>query len=112
MRRIAAIVCMILPVVGQADGLWLELDGPRIQTALADQKLVYTSASQTFYASGKTLYNQGGRDSWGYWRVQGNQYCSQWPPNDLWACFDILARGDEIRFRGFNGDVTDGTYAE
>ena len=116
MRRIAAIVLMILPmfapVMGHADGLWLQLNGPRIRIALEERKLQYKSANQTFYASGKTLYNQGGRPSWGCWRVQGDQYCSQWPPNDLWACFDVLARGNDIRFVGLHDDITDGTYAD
>lgn len=112
MRRIAAIACLLLPMMAQADGLWLQLDGARIHTALDDQTLIYKSATQTFYASGKTLYNQGGRASWGHWRVQGDQYCSQWPPNDLWACFDLLTRGNEVRFVGFNDDITDGTYTE
>lgn len=112
MKLIGAIVLMILPVVAQAKDAWQPLDGPGIQVALEDKKLVYKSANQTFYKSGKTLYNQGGRASWGYWRVQGDQYCSQWPPNDLWACFDLLARGNDIRFVGLNADITDGTYAD
>ena len=59
-------------------------------------------------ASGRTLYNTG-RDSWGYWQVRGDQYCSMWPPSDLWACYDMARRGDVLRFFGAAGDSTDGT---
>ena len=112
MRRIAAIACMIWPTIGVADGDWVTLDEAGIHAALDAQKLIYKSANQTFYVSGKTLYNQGGRPSWGNWRVQNDQYCSQWPPNDLWACFDLEKQGDQVRFVGFNGDITVAEYAE
>ncbi len=45
---------------------------------------------QRFYESGRTLYNDG-RDSWGYWRVDGDRYCSQWPPSESWTCYDMRA---------------------
>lgn len=89
---------------------WQTLDGPGIEAALADQTLDYDDGNgswQRFYASGRTLYNAG-RDSWGYWATRGDQYCSQWPPGDLWACYDVARSGQVIRFIGENGDVTDG----
>ena len=46
---------------------------------------------QTFSKAGATTYAFKGRDSYGNWRVQGDQYCSQWPPADGWACFGLLA---------------------
>ncbi|WP_390913979.1 hypothetical protein [Pseudosulfitobacter sp. SM2401] len=112
MRRIAAIACLILPTIGGAEEAWTKLDEAGIHAALDDQKLIYQSADQTFYVSGKTLYNQDGHASWGVWRVQSDQYCSQWPPNDLWACFDLEKQGDQVRFVGFNGDITVADYAE
>ena len=110
MRRIAAIACMILPTFAVAEDMWVKLDEAGIHAALDDKKLIYKSANQTFYPSGKTLYNQGGRESRGNWRVQNNQYCSQWPPNDLWACYDLETRDAQVRFvRG--SDVTVADYA-
>ena len=107
MRRIALILLLTAPS-GIAAEEWTQLSGAEIKAALTDAKLQYATATQTFYASGKTLYDAG-RPSWGYWRVQGDQYCSQWPPSDLWACYDMAARGHELRFIGASGDVTDGT---
>lgn len=112
MRRIAAIVLMVLPVLGAADETWQPLNGAGIVSALNDKKLRYKSASQHFYASGKTLYHQGGRESWGNWRVQKDQYCSQWPPNALWECYVLQARSGEIRFIGKSGDTTDGRFVD
>jgi len=85
-----------------------KLDDARIVAILTDQKLRYSDGWQEFFASGRTLYNAG-RDSWGYWRAQGGQYCSRWPPADVWACYDVYAAGDAVRFVGAGGTPTDGT---
>jgi len=103
------ILCALLPVSAAAQD-WQPLDGEQIALALTDKKLTYEDATQHFYASGRTLYNAG-QDSWGYWAVRGNQYCSQWPPADGWDCYDMAARGDAVRFIGPDGSVTDGVYA-
>ena len=58
------------------------------------------------------LAPQGGRESWGEWRVDDNQYCSQWPPQGLWACYHMDRSGDKIRFIGTGDDITVGTYVE
>lgn len=86
---------------------WTPLTGPEIEAALTDRRVQYDDAWQEFRASGRTLYNAG-RDSWGYWAVRGDQYCSQWPPADGWACYEMARRGDWLRFIGSHGDVTDG----
>jgi hypothetical protein len=36
------------------------------------------------------LYSDG-RDSWGYWRVEDDRYCSQWPPQQGWACYRMVS---------------------
>ena len=113
MRRIAriAMITCLLPLTAAAQE-WRLLDGDGVRAALEGRRLRYASgAVQDFRASGRTLYNAG-RDSWGYWRVQGNQYCSQWPPSDLWACYDLRRApdGGALRFVGPGGDVTQGRY--
>ena len=96
-------------VAGMAQGgEWVPMTGPEIAETLTGHVFDYPSAWQDFRASGRTLYNAG-RDSWGYWGVRGDQYCSMWPPSDLWACYDMQRSGDVIRFVGESGDVTDGT---
>lgn len=91
---------------------WKTLTGAEIETALTDRTLDYGSATQVFKASGRTLYSVAGRDSWGSWAVREDQYCSVWPPSDLWACYDIQAKPGAVRFVGAQGDITDGRYAE
>ena len=87
---------------------WTPLAGAEIGKALTGYVIDYPNAWQDFRASGRTLYNAG-RDSWGYWAVRDDQYCSMWPPSDLWACYDMARKGDQLRFIGKAGDTTDGT---
>jgi hypothetical protein len=77
---------------------WIALDGAEITTALTDRNVTYGDATQKFYASGRTLYNAG-EDSWGYWRVEGNQYCSQWPPGESWDCYRLEKTADGVKIR-------------
>lgn len=90
---------------------WPVMTGDQITAALTDRDLVYENATQRFYASGRTLYNAG-QDSWGYWAVRGDQYCSQWPPADGWDCYGMAQSGDVLRFIGVDGSFTDGSYAK
>jgi hypothetical protein len=95
-------------VAAQGTGDWVALSAEGIKSTLTGAVLDYPNAWQDFRASGKTLYNAG-QDSWGNWRVDANQYCSQWPPRDLWDCYDVARNGGEIRFTGAQGDETIGT---
>jgi hypothetical protein len=93
---------------------WEKLAGPEIEAALDEKKVKYPTATQTFYKSGKTLYDAG-RPSWGNWRIQGDQYCSQWPPSAGWECYDFERNGETgaaVRFISKTGHVTEGTYLE
>ena len=107
-RLLAVVVCLSGPVLADE---WRPLSGEEIAKVLTDRDLVYANAKQRFYASGRTLYNAG-QDSWGYWAVRGDQYCSQWPPSDGWDCYDMATDGNALRFIGFDGSITDGVYAE
>ena len=87
---------------------WVRMSGPEIGELLTDRSARYESASQHFYASGRTLYDAG-RPSWGYWRVEGDEYCSQWPPGDLWDCYSVdRGKGDMIRFVARDGSTSEG----
>ena len=115
MRRIATLGAALCCVAGMAcaEG-WVKLTGPEIEAALDERKVKYDLSTQTFYKSGKTLYDAG-RPSWGNWRVQGDQYCSQWPPNAGWECYDFersAGTGASIRFISKTGHVTEGIYLE
>ncbi len=111
MRRFALSLLLISTVPAAAEDGWVVMSGEEIQDALTDRKLQYASAWQEFRASGRTLYNAG-EDSWGYWAVRDDMYCSLWPPSDLWACYAMSRRGDELRFVGERDDITDAVYAD
>lgn len=85
------------------------MDGAKIQTALEDRTLYYEGAEQEFYSSGQTSYTAG-RPSLGSWAVRGDRYCSQWPPNDQWECYDMEAADGAVRFLDAYGNVTEGRY--
>ena len=108
MRRFAWVLAVWPGVVGAQDGPVLSGDAVRI--ALEGRRLVYDSGAwQDFRASGRTLYHAGA-DSWGYWRSRGDQYCSQWPPSDLWACYDVKDVNGGLQFIGASGEVTGAVY--
>lgn len=96
-------------------GGYVSLSGAEIAAMLRDARIVYEETGQAngqgawqeFRASGRTLYNAG-RDSWGYWQVRGDEYCSQWPPGELWNCYAVTRDGARIRFIGASGDVSEG----
>ncbi|MEP5151846.1 hypothetical protein [Planktotalea sp.] len=121
MRRIALIyrglplllVTLLVPAaaLAQENETWTALDGDQIKEVFVGVVLDYPNAWQDFRASGKTLYNAG-EDSWGNWRVESDQYCSQWPPRDLWDCYDVARRGDDIRFTDAQGNHSIGTIRQ
>ncbi|MFT7595479.1 MAG: hypothetical protein ACI8R4_002808 [Paracoccaceae bacterium] len=110
MRRFAWVLAIWSGVVTAQD--WQVLSGDAIRAALDARRVDYDSGAwQEFRASGRTLYNAGA-DSWGYWRFQGDFYCSQWPPSDLWACYSVEVAGDALGFIGASGEVTAAMFAD
>ncbi len=110
MKHFALLFMLCLPDVAKAE--WTVLKAEDIVLALTGRVVAYERATQDFRASGKTLYVTNAQQSWGNWRVQGDQYCSQWPPSDLWACYGLARQGDRVRFVGEAGDITEGVYAD
>ena len=111
MRRLI-LALLIWPGGAQAD-TWQVLDGPAIEQALSARVLGYDGgAMQNFFSDGRTLYEAGAGESWGRWRVDGNQYCSVWPPSESWACYGVeaLDGGLDIRFVAKDGALTVGRY--
>ena len=105
----ATMLCMALwagPFAAQ-EAPWQPMAGAEITQALTGPVVDYANAWQDFRASGRTLY-PAAAEPWGSWAVRGNQYCSMWPPSDLWACYDVEGRGDAVRFVGPAGDMTEG----
>jgi hypothetical protein len=86
---------------------WLPMTGAEITAELTGHALDYGDAVQTFEAGGRTVYTTTS-DSVGGWRVEGDRYCSVWPPSDRWACYGMEAAPGKVRFLGTGGDVTEG----
>jgi hypothetical protein len=108
------LVLFLLIVAGPGGAQqWQKLDGAAIAIALNDRSLDYSNATQSFYADGRTLYTARS-PSWGTWRVTGDQYCSLWPPSDIWACYDLERdeAGALLRFIASDGGVTQGVYTD
>ena len=85
---IAALFALALPGLAQAGER--ALTGAEIRAALADRTVIGDGTTQKFHASGRTLYDDG-QDSWGYWEVRGDRYCSNWPPQAGWSCYGMAA---------------------
>ena len=90
---------------------WVRLTGPQITEALTARVLSYADGTtQEFKAGGQTMAGSGE----GRWRVEGDRYCSVWPPSESWACYDVdrAARGLDVRFTDDAGSVTVGRYTD
>jgi len=114
MRLVLAGVMALAAGMAQAQD-WVALTGPQITEALTARRVIYdTGPAQEFTADGLTTYESRGTVSAGAWQVEGDRYCSQWPPRDAWDCYDLARSADglDLRFTGDAGDVTEGRYAD
>ena len=88
-----------------------KLTGDEIKTALSDKKVAGTTENgagwtQSFKANGDTLYHLTGTEAQnGAWEVQGDRFCSQWPPDPAWVCYDVTGENDRITFVSDTGKL-------
>lgn len=84
-----------------------ELAGAEITAVLSDQIFVGADPAddieQIFQKSGLTLYSANGAQSQGTWKVDGNKYCSVWPPSEHWSCYAVVQEGEVITFVSTSG---------
>jgi hypothetical protein len=90
------------------------MTGAEITAALSDHTLGGKNADnkswqQIFQKGGVTYYSADGAQSQGVWAVRGDQYCSQWPPNESWTCYDLMTDGKAYSFVSASGGRTTGT---
>lgn len=90
MKQLIAAGLIVIGMGAGARAGEVRLDGAQIRALLPDIIAHGAASRQVFSASGATTYTNHGRDSFGMWRVQGDQYCSQWPPSGNWVCYDVL----------------------
>ena len=110
MKSVAGVIAIILMSTPLWAQDWRPLEGAEIVEALNGRALIYENGDrQDFSASGETLYFAAG-PSKGYWGVRDGQYCSVWPPSDIWTCYDLERSAQGLRFVGKHGDITTGRY--
>jgi hypothetical protein len=86
----AVSIAFLLVVAGPPAGAEeRSLAGAQIRALLPTIIVRGNGTVQTFSASGETTYSEHGRDSHGRWSVEGDLYCSLWPPNETKACYSI-----------------------
>ncbi len=83
-----------------------KLTGAEIDALLPTIVALGDVTRQTFSARGATTYMDRGRDSYGSWAARGDQYCSQWPPANGWACYDVFVEGETLIWVGDSGHRT------
>ena len=108
--RWIAVALAVWPVGASAED-WARLAGPDIRAALTARVLGFADGTtQEFRADGTTLAGSGE----GRWRVDGDRYCSAWPPAEAWACYDVEreAGGLDLRFTSDDGSVSVGRYTD
>jgi hypothetical protein len=110
MRVMMLWLCLAIPALAED---WRRLDDAGISAALSARVLQYEDGStQNFFPDGRTLFAAGAGESWGKWWVDGEQYCSTWPPSDVAACYGVDAQGLDVRFTSKGGDVSVGRYVD
>jgi hypothetical protein len=80
----ATIVALAIPAA--ADEVLMK--GADILKTLTGARVEGSNWAQSFEVGGATVYTGAdSKQSSGRWDVRGDEYCSQWPPSDVWACY-------------------------
>ena len=66
-----------------------QLTGDEIGALLPTIAATTETTRQTFASDGNTDFIDTSRTRTGRWRVQGDFYCSMWPPSDAWRCYAV-----------------------
>lgn len=94
---------------------WKRLTGDDVRSAVVSRTLVYGDGSTEEYrADGTLAITQAGPPALGAWMVSRDALCVRFPPAVQWTCY-VLERQDggiDLRFRGPNGTVSIGRYAD
>lgn len=112
-RWLFVIAAVVLPAVVSAEEV--KMTGAEVSEALTDRTAIYEGGEvrQFFARSGSTPYWDGSRLTHGSWRVTGDQYCSVWPPQNVWACYDMFWTKDGgVVWVGSAGDRYVATMAD
>lgn len=97
------LLAAVLAFAGNTAAAEQKLTDAEITQLLKDRSLYGDGVEQIFQAAGTTFYLQNGNSSSGSWKVEGGRYCSAWPPNPSWACYDVMQDGDTVTFVSSSG---------
>jgi hypothetical protein len=90
--RVALAVATIVALAISVAANEVPMKGPDILKALTGARVEGSNWAQSFDVGGATVYTGAdGKQSSGRWDVRGDEYCSQWPPSDVWACYAMAA---------------------
>jgi hypothetical protein len=105
LKALIAALVLALPISANADEALVK--SPDLEKLFSDKSLYGTAAKaaveQIFQKSGVTFYLENGTSSQGTWKIENNKYCSQWPPNPSWSCYDVMRDGDSVTFISSSG---------
>lgn len=93
---------------------WMRPTGDALTAAVRERSIAYEGgATQYFRADGTTSYIDAGRPTEGGWRIEGERFCSVWPPATHWDCYDleVSTDGQWMRFIAPGGTFT-GRYTD
>lgn len=113
MRSLLFGFCALMALGGAARADEHVLAGSAILETLRGATVSGDGWSQSFPDGGATTYDRGGQVSNGRWDVRGDQYCSLWPPSDVWACYamTIDEAGRTVTWIAADGSRTTGELA-
>jgi hypothetical protein len=107
-KRLALSTTLALLCVTFAAAEERALSGTEISASLNDQTLLGANPEdkieQIFQSTGLTIYIEHGSQSQGQWKVDGDKYCSVWPPSKYWACYSVTQDGEAITFVSSSGE--------
>ena len=108
-----ALVMMALLWPGMAGAQdWVRQDDDGIHAALANRTLRYDAYTTQFFGKDGFTRFITERAADGQWAARDGQYCSVWPPSDVWTCYDLYVAGNRVQFIGSDRSVSTGTYAD
>jgi hypothetical protein len=103
MKNLVLIVCLSL-LIATAQAAEKKLGAGELKDLLSNIRLTSTETGreteQVFQASGATftIDVETHQQSQGFWKLQGDKYCSQWPPSENWECFDVYGNDQGVVF--------------
>jgi hypothetical protein len=108
MKLVIVLLTLVL-ISATASAEEKKLDGPTLRDFLSGITLTSTETGrvidQVFQESGVTFTVdiETRAQSQGFWRIEDDKYCSQWPPSEHWSCYVVFGNDQGVVFVSSNG---------